>query len=64
MSKAEYKHLGDYIREVNVRGDRGQSLDILLCHMFDEGTKLGTIAVELGRSEVAIKRRLRRLGKI
>ena len=38
--------------------------DDLLCHMFDEGTTLQVIAVELGRSEVAIKRRLRRWGKI
>jgi len=35
-----------------------------LCHMFDEGTNLQVIAAELGRSEVAIKRRLRRLRKI
>jgi biotin operon repressor len=32
--------------------------------MFDEGTNLQVIAAELGRSEVAIKRRLRRLRKI
>jgi hypothetical protein len=38
--------------------------DDLLCHMFDEGTNLQVIAAELGRSEVAIKRRLRRLEKI
>jgi hypothetical protein len=37
--------------------------DDLLCHMFDEGTNLQVIAAELGRSEVAIKRRLRRLEK-
>ena len=38
--------------------------DNLLCHMYDEGTNLQVIAAELGRSEVAIKRRLKRLRKI
>jgi predicted transcriptional regulator len=32
--------------------------------MLDEGTNLQVIAEELGRSEVAIKRSLRRLEKI
>jgi hypothetical protein len=38
--------------------------DDLLIQMFNEGTRLDAIAVELGRSTTAIRRRLRRLGRL